>query len=100
FTKINPNNSQDIRIRGLGTIYSDSTPLIVVDGFPYEDDILNINPEIIESISILKDAAAASIWGARAGNGVIVITTKNNNFQTGSNISLRVNTKITEQPNL
>jgi len=63
-------------IRGRNTIYANATPLIVVDNFPYDGDINNINPNDVESISILKDAAAASIWGARAGNGVIVITTK------------------------
>lgn len=75
---INPNGqtSSDIRIRGLSTIESDETPLIVLDNFPYEGDINTIDPNEIESITILKDAAAASIWGAKAGNGVIVLTSK------------------------
>lgn len=63
-------------IRGRSTITGDAKPLIVIDNFPYDGDINNINPNDIENVSILKDAAAASIWGARAGNGVIVITTK------------------------
>ncbi|TCC98820.1 SusC/RagA family TonB-linked outer membrane protein [Pedobacter hiemivivus] len=63
-------------IRGRSTISADAKPLIVLDDFPYEGDIGNINPNDIENVTILKDAAAASIWGARAGNGVIVITTK------------------------
>jgi TonB-linked SusC/RagA family outer membrane protein len=63
-------------VRGRSTIYASASPLIVVDNFPYDGDIGNINPSDVESITILKDAAAASIWGARAGNGVIVITTK------------------------
>ena len=63
-------------IRGRSSIYADVQPLIVLDGFPYDGDIGNINPNDIESVTVLKDAAAASIWGARAGNGVIVITTK------------------------
>jgi len=71
-----PSGHDGILIRGRSTIYSNVAPLIVLDNFPYDGDITNINPNDIESISILKDAAAASIWGARAGNGVIVITTK------------------------
>ena len=65
------------RVRGLSTIEADKVPLIVWDGFPYEGDIKNISPDNIESVTVLKDAAASSIWGARAGNGVIVITSKN-----------------------
>lgn len=64
------------QIRGLSTIYADATPLYVVDNFPYDGDINNINPNDIENINVLKDAAAASIWGVRAGNGVIVISTR------------------------
>jgi len=63
-------------IRGRGTIYASAAPLIVVDNFAYDGDITMINPDDVESITVLKDAAAAAIWGARAGNGVIVITTK------------------------
>lgn len=63
-------------IRGISTINGPKSPLIVVDNFPYEGDISNINPNMVESITVLKDASAASIWGARAANGVIVITTK------------------------
>lgn len=66
----------DITIRGLATMNADAKPLIVVDGFPVEGDFSSINPNDIENVTILKDAAAASIWGARAGNGVIVVTTK------------------------
>jgi TonB-linked SusC/RagA family outer membrane protein len=62
-----------IRIRGIGTL-GDSNPLVLVDNV--EMDINNIDPSIIESISILKDAASASIYGSRAANGVILITTK------------------------
>ena len=69
-------NTDPILIRGRSTIYASAAPLIVVDNFPYDGNIGDINPVDIESVSILKDAAAASIWGARAGNGVIIITTK------------------------
>lgn len=64
--------SPKLTIRGQATIFGNDQPLIVVDNFPYEGDINNINPNDIEDIDILKDAAAASIWGVRAGNGVIV----------------------------
>jgi TonB-linked SusC/RagA family outer membrane protein len=84
----------DINIRGRSTIFANDQPLIVVDNFPYSGDINNINPNDIESITILKDAASASIWGARAGNGVIVITTKkgkmNQPLKVGFNASLTV----------
>ncbi|PWU01147.1 MAG: SusC/RagA family TonB-linked outer membrane protein [Bacteroidetes bacterium] len=76
FNKGDAANTDPILIRGRSTIYADAAPLIVLDNFPYDGNINNLNPNDIESITILKDAAAASIWGARAGNGVIVITTK------------------------
>lgn len=63
-------------LRGLGTFNADNQPLIVVDGFAIEGGIRTINPNDIYTITVLKDAAAASIWGIRAGNGVLVITTK------------------------
>lgn len=70
--------SRSIVIRGVST-FGNNNPLIVVDGFPASeasDPWENINPDDVESITVLKDAAAASIWGAQAANGVIVITTK------------------------
>ncbi|SPZ88258.1 Outer membrane receptor for ferrienterochelin and colicins [Sphingobacterium multivorum] len=81
---ITPNGTKasDIRVRGLATIQSDASPLIVVDNFPYDGDISSINPNDIDNITILKDGATASIWGARAGNGVIVITTKKRTIWT------------------
>lgn len=68
--------SPKLMVRGISTINGDRTPLIVVDNFPYEGDLNDLDPNTVESISILKDASAASIWGSRAGNGVIIITTK------------------------
>lgn len=85
-------------IRGQATIYAETKPLIVVDGFPMEYDTYSINPNDIEQISVLKDAASASIWGVRAANGVIVITTKRgkNNQKTTINYSgsLKIGTKF------
>ncbi len=76
----NAGTANPVSIRGLSTINGPLFPLIIVDDFPYEGDINNINPADVESVTILKDASAASIWGARAGNGVIVITTKKGRF--------------------
>jgi len=66
----------NLRVRGITTIEASSSPLIVLDNFPFEGSIENINPNDIESISFLKDASAASVWGAKAANGVIVLTSK------------------------
>ena len=63
-------------IRGMGSFQARTSPLIVVDGLPIEGGLNTVNPYDIESISVLKDAAASSIYGARAANGVIVVTTK------------------------
>lgn len=71
-----PGEDATIRIRGIGSINASSAPLYVVDGVPYGGNISAINPSDIESISVLKDAAANSLYGSRAANGVIMITTK------------------------
>jgi TonB-linked SusC/RagA family outer membrane protein len=89
-----------IEIRGLSTINGPTAPLIVVDNFPYEGNITNINPNDVESVTILKDAAAASIWGTRAGNGVIVITTKKAKFNQPVTITFNANLSIGEKPDL
>ena len=81
-------------IRGQGTLQSDKEPLIVVDGFPISTGIVSINPNDVDNISILKDAAAASIWGARASNGVIVITTKKGNKNKGLNVEVDAQLRI------
>ncbi len=65
------------QIRGLSTLVASSKePLLIVDGFPVEASLSTLNPNNIESVTVLKDAAAASIWGAKSANGVIVVTTK------------------------
>jgi TonB-linked SusC/RagA family outer membrane protein len=71
-----PGNSSTIRIRGVGSINASSAPLFVVDGAPYDGDINAINGADIATISVLKDATAANLYGSRAANGVIIITTK------------------------
>lgn len=97
---VNPNGKRatDIRIRGLSTINSDASPLIVLDNFPYEGDIRNIDVNDIESITVLKDAAASSIWGAKAGNGVIVMTSKRPAKMEQPRISFVVNRQLVDKP--
>ena len=65
-----------ISIRGISSLYSDTTPLVIVDGAPYPASLSNIPAEDIESVSVLKDAASAALYGARGSSGVIIITTK------------------------
>ena len=89
-----------LMIRGLSTIQGPKSPLIVLDQFPYEGDIANINPNIIENITVLKDAAASSIWGARAANGVIVITTKKGSFRKAVTAEVNTSLSITQKPDL
>ena len=69
-------NSSSIRIRGFGSYLASSAPLIIVDGAPYQGSISDINPSDVESMTVLKDASAAAIYGNRGANGVILITTK------------------------
>jgi TonB-linked SusC/RagA family outer membrane protein len=90
----------NIEIRGRATLFSNSNPLIILDNFPYDGDLNNINPNDIQSISVLKDGAAASAWGSRSGNGVIVITTKKGHLNSAPTISFNVNTIIGQKPNL
>ena len=65
-----------IRIRGIGSMSASNAPLYIVDGMPYDGNIADINPSDVESMSVLKDAAASAIYGARGANGVVLITTK------------------------
>lgn len=74
--------------------------LVVIDGVPSPYSIDNVNPNDVESISVLKDAAAASIWGARAANGVIVVKTKRGSYDRPINISINTNFNITEKVDL
>ncbi|MFD2556182.1 SusC/RagA family TonB-linked outer membrane protein [Sphingobacterium tabacisoli] len=111
FTKTGSSNIADVRVRGLSTLEGNKRPLIVVDNFPYEGNLYDrnnsygvdlsfINPSDVESITVLKDAAAASIWGARAANGVIVITTKKGKFGQKSRINFSYRSTFDEKPDL
>lgn len=71
-----PNGNLSIRIRGQASINAGNSPLIVIDGFPSSSGLETVSPDEIESISILKDAASTTLYGSRAANGVILVTTK------------------------
>lgn len=88
-TDLSPGES--ISIRGNSTLLSDRRPLIVVDNLIYDGPIENLNPNDVENITVLRDAAAASIWGARAGNGVIVIKTRRGGFNQPMKVGLNSN---------
>jgi TonB-linked SusC/RagA family outer membrane protein len=90
----------DISIRGRSTLFGNAQPLIIVDNFPYDGDINNINPADVEGITVLKDASAASIWGARAGNGVIVITTKKGKYNHPMQVNATSSITVGAKPNI
>jgi TonB-linked SusC/RagA family outer membrane protein len=100
FNRNKTGNTPDISVRGRSTIASDANPLIILDNFPYDGDIANINPQDVKSITVLKDGAASSIWGSRAGNGVIVITTYKGVVNQRPIVSLNSNVTIGGRPDL
>jgi len=71
-----PGTTTAVRIRGIGSIYASTSPLYVVDGFPFDGDLNSIPQNDIATLTVLKDASATALYGSRAANGVIVITTK------------------------
>ncbi len=71
-----PGSSQSIRVRGFGSYSASNTPLYIVDGVQYSGSISAINPNDIESVTVLKDAASTALYGNKAANGVVMITTK------------------------
>lgn len=85
-----PGSSPGIRIRGFGSVNASSNPLYVVDNVPYDGGLANLNAEDIESITILKDASTTALYGSRAANGVVMITTKRGK-KDRSSLSFRVN---------
>ena len=85
-----PGNTGSIRIRGTGTI-NNAEPLVVIDGIP-AGDLNSVNPNDIASIEILKDASASAIYGTRAANGVVIVTTKRGNFEQPMRVSLNTYT--------
>lgn len=99
FNKGDAASTDPFLIRGRSTITADAQPLIVLDDFPYDGTLDNINPNDIQNVTVLKDAGAASIWGARAGNGVIVITTKKGHSENPT-IDLTTNHTFQDRPDL
>lgn len=96
----NRKGANSLSIRGQSTLFANAQPLIVLDNFPYDGDINLINPNDVESVTVLKDAAAASIWGSRAGNGVIVITTKKGKLNRKPQVSFNNNVTVGDLPDL
>ncbi|RXJ44579.1 SusC/RagA family TonB-linked outer membrane protein [Gelidibacter gilvus] len=102
-----PGSNATIRIRGFGSVNGNQNPLYVVDGAPFQSDISAINVADIESTTVLKDAAATSIYGSRGANGVILITTKQGksntsvisvDFQTSINTHILPNYSVVNSP--
>ena len=79
-----PGSNPTVRIRGISSINAGNAPLYIVDGVPFDGDMNDINPQDIASMTVLKDAASAALYGARGANGVIIITTKNGDKSTSS----------------
>jgi TonB-linked SusC/RagA family outer membrane protein len=100
FYRSSKSDQPTLNIRGRSTIFANSTPLIILDNFPYDGDIANLNPNMVESITVLKDAAAASIYGVRAANGVIVITSKKGNLNQPPQTQFNTNVTIGQKPDV
>jgi TonB-linked SusC/RagA family outer membrane protein len=100
FNRDRNSGTDNISIRGRSTLFANDQPLVILDNFPYEGDLAAINPNDVESITILKDAAAAAIWGARSGNGVIVITTRSGNYGQKTKVSFNSNFTYGSRPDL
>jgi len=90
----------EMKIRGTSSLYAATSPLLVVDGLPIEGKIEDLNPYDIESVNVLKDAAACAIYGARASNGIIVITTKDAKRTGKLEIDFSANLTIKEKSNM
>jgi TonB-linked SusC/RagA family outer membrane protein len=93
-------NDYAINVRGRNSLQGEQSPVVVLDGAITELDLSTLNPNDIESITILKDAAAASIWGVRAANGVIVITTKKGKRSQTPAVNFSTILSFGEKPNL
>ncbi|MBP1677029.1 MAG: TonB-dependent receptor plug [Bacteroidetes bacterium] len=84
-----PGDGASIRVRGYASINASASPLYVVDGIPFDGSLSSINPNDIESVSVLKDASAGALYGARGANGVVIITTKKGAYSQGT-VDLKV----------
>ncbi len=97
---VSANVTPKMNIRGRNTIFSNDQPLYILDNMAYDGDITMINSNDIESITVLKDAAASSIWGARAGNGVVVIRTKSGKANDRPTVSFNSSLAYVPKPDL
>ncbi|GAA3646926.1 SusC/RagA family TonB-linked outer membrane protein [Flavivirga jejuensis] len=93
-----PGAIPDISIRGTSTINTDAELLIIIDNF--EGSLADIDPQTIESVSVLKDASAVAIYGARGANGVLLVTTKNTNRNKKTSVSYNFSSSVQSKPNL
>lgn len=90
-----PGANAGVRIRGFGSINASADPLYVVDGVPFKGDLNSINPNDVENITVLKDAAASTLYGSRAANGVVMITTKSGRNTAGKiNVNFKANVGV------
>ncbi len=96
-TNGSPSGTGTIRIRGIGSFNASNSPLIVIDGMPTQQSLNSLNTADIESMQVLKDAASASIYGSRAANGVIIITTKKGAKNGDGKIKVDFNANWTAQ---
>ncbi len=92
-----PGAAATIRIRGVGSINASSSPLYVVDGIPFDGDLSSINPSDIDGMVVLKDAASAALYGSRAGNGVVMITTKTGSRDQKPKVNIRATYGMTSR---
>lgn len=95
-----PGSSPSIRVRGIGSVSSSNAPLLVVDGSIFSGELASINPNDIETITVLKDAASTSLYGSGAANGVIMITTKSGRSLSGAareQINVRMSQGVTSR---
>ncbi|WP_435262117.1 TonB-dependent receptor plug domain-containing protein [Tenacibaculum sp. nBUS_03] len=84
-----PGDNPTIRVRGVASISANASPLIILDGTPYNGNINSISSDQIESMSVLKDAASTALYGSRGSNGVILITTKKGKFNAPTRVTVR-----------
>lgn len=92
-----PGSAPAVRIRGIGSISSSNDPLYVVDGVPFSGSIANLNADDIEDLTILKDASSTALYGARAANGVVLITTRRGKKGQKPTITLSLNNGVTDR---
>lgn len=92
-----PSGTGSVRIRGIGSFNASQDPLFVIDGVPTTATLNSLNMNDIESMQVLKDAASASIYGSRAANGVIIITTKSGKASQGNKINVSFSANLTAQ---